>query len=869
MSAGDESRPRFFASGLGPLACLIGVATTAIPGAGQSRSQLVPGQTVEVVPGADYEGSGFRRFFLGDHYRDLWTVPIQVSVLDLGEFAGGLTPLSSNIGNQTTSLRFRGADGRQYDFRSVYKTPVAGRSPELKGSVVADLLQDGASASHPVGSSVVGHLLEAADVVYAQPTLAVIPDDPALGGFRAAFAGMLGTIEEFPNEEEDGLGGFQDALRVIGSSRLFERIDEGPQDQVDASKFLTARLIDILIGDRARHRDQFRWVLLDDSGPVRYWEPISRDHDEAFVKLDGMLLHLATRYFPQLTSFGPEYGSMLNLNWYAREVDRRFLAGVDRAVWDSTAARLQSQITDQIIEDAVAGLPAPMYEVGGAELIHDLKARRDALPEAVDRYYDLLAREVEIHATNAPEEATVTLVDDRFLEVSIRGSDFQQPYFSRRFDARETQEVRINMWGGRDQVLVGGSGDPDITLRIVGGRGRDVMTDSSRVGDVHFSDSEDEDETGLVLGPGSSIDRRPYQEWIGSDLDRYPPREWGSWLRPVPWIRAGPDFGVLLGFGFTRTRYGFRKSPYASDITVRGAIATGDGWGRVDLDGDIRSENSDRSIEFNVGSDGIEILRYYGLGNDTKGVPGAPSNFYKVELNDIHADVKFVDRLGGITKFRVSPYVRRSTTDTDNGGRFFDSVADTLYGEGTFGQVGGEVELEVDARDREIAPTRGAYFRAYGRGVPAMWDVEDAFGRIEGEVRGFLSAPTAWLEPTLAVRAAATRVLGEAPFQDAAYLGGRDNLRGWHSERFAGDASLSGSAELRLALGSFRASLPADYGVFGLVDVGRVYVDGESPGGWHHGFGGGIWLAFLNTVSLAFANSKERNAFYVGLGFTY
>jgi hypothetical protein len=66
-------------------------------------------------------------------------------------------------------------------------------------------------------------------------------------------------------------------------------------DRVDAGAFLRARLMDIFMGDRDRHRDQFRWVTFGDAQP-RLWQPISRDHDEAFVQLDGLALHLAAIY---------------------------------------------------------------------------------------------------------------------------------------------------------------------------------------------------------------------------------------------------------------------------------------------------------------------------------------------------------------------------------------------------------------------------------------------------------------------------------------------------------------------------------------------------------------------------------------------
>jgi len=42
---------------------------------------------------------------------------------------------------------------------------------------------------------------------------------------------------------------------VISATGLFRRVDGSPNDRVDASAFLRARLMDIWMGDRDRHRD--------------------------------------------------------------------------------------------------------------------------------------------------------------------------------------------------------------------------------------------------------------------------------------------------------------------------------------------------------------------------------------------------------------------------------------------------------------------------------------------------------------------------------------------------------------------------------------------------------------------------------------
>ena len=78
-----------------------------------------------VAAGERYRAGPLHRWILGRHYRDVWTQIIRVERLDLSSFAGGLEPLRTGGGRQTRSLRFRGADGREYAFRSVDKDPSA------------------------------------------------------------------------------------------------------------------------------------------------------------------------------------------------------------------------------------------------------------------------------------------------------------------------------------------------------------------------------------------------------------------------------------------------------------------------------------------------------------------------------------------------------------------------------------------------------------------------------------------------------------------------------------------------------------------------------------------------------------------------
>jgi hemolysin activation/secretion protein len=110
------------------------------------------------------------------------------------------------------------------------------------------------------------------------------------------------------------------------------------------------------------------------------------------------------------------------------------------------------------------------------------------------------------------------------------------------------------------------------------------------------------------------------------------------------------------------------------------------------------------------------------------------------------------------------------------------------------------------------------------------------------------------------------------PFFEAPMLGGKPSLRGFSRERFNGDGTVYGSAELRFNLGHFRVLLPGEIGVFGLGDVGRAYRTGETSTLWHKSYGAGLWLSFYDralTGNLTWGHSVEGNKFYLASGFHF
>ncbi len=838
----------------------------------QSGNQQRPAvRDTTVTAGIRYRAGGFHRILFGREYRDLWASPISVPLLDMQTAGGGLTPTTAGGGFQTKSLRFRGNDGLQYGFRSVDKDPDV-LPPGLQGTVVERLVQDQISSAHPAGPALAAPLMGAAGILHTDPRLVVLPDDPALGEFRERFAGTLGFFEERAITEH--AAPFAGAIEIIDSDDLFDRIQATPENRIDAQSFLAARLFDLLIGDWDRHRGQWGWARFADE-TVTHWEPIPEDRDQAFVRFDGLLLSMGRVTTPQLVNFGERYPNMLGLTWNGRELDRRVLVELEWPAWDSVATTLQKRLTDAVIDSAVSQMPRTFRRIDGMRMAHALKSRRDLLGVAADRFYRLLAHEVAVHGTDASELVRVERNSDGSTEVALfsaAADRARDPFFQRVFVPEETSELRIYMHGGDDRVLIRGDGS-GIKLRFIGGAGDDVLVDSSRTGGVLFyaADGDRVEEPNRV-----KVDRRTFVLPPKKTPTELPPRDWGHMYRGVPWASSGPDLGIFIGGGAYRIGYGFRHIPFESKVQVRAGYSTGGQTGRFDLSAQLHRSNSRVRVDLDARASGIEVLRFYGFGNETALTGPNDNEYYRVKQIQYSVTPNLVVPVSTGVELSSGPTFWYSST-IDQPGRYLATLPD-LYGAGKFGQVGWQVHASADTRDVHAAASRGMRLDLGASVFPALWDVDSLYTVVHGSASTYLTAANAPLRPTLAMRVGGKKVWGHYPFQSAAYIGDANSVRLGRQNRYGGDASAFANAELRIRLSRIFLVLPGDIGLFVLGDVGRVYLDGEDSDRWHNALGGGVWLSFLgaaNTMSVAVARSEvgtsleRRTSIYLQGGFAF
>jgi len=488
-----------------------------------------------------------------------------------------------------------------------------------------------------------------------------------------------------------------------------------------------------------------------------------------------------------------------------------------------------------VISNAVRRLPSAMYAKGGAELERLLRARRDGLEAASRDYYRLLASEVDLRAAEG-ETIRVRRGPQGTVEVST-------PRFRRTFSPDETSELRVyTPRGGR---VVDEGSDGAIRVRIV---------------------------------PPDPREPEPIRA-------RYEPvRDWGRDLLFFPLLSYDSTRGLFPGVRAELTSYGFELHPYASRMDFAAAWATAVSRPRLQYAAEFRTR-SPLSVLMSLWYSGVEVLNFYGFGNDTPRIDAEQSaGHYDVRQEHLAAFPALqLDVTGPLRAYVGFPVKHVSATENRA-----TVAAGNEYGSAGLTEGGGEVGLLLDTRTGELTSRRGFRFRVAGRHTPAIFSNSHAFTKVHASATASLGGHLI-TDVFLDLHAAAEKNWGTYPFFDAAFLGGSTvpvplaltgmggiPLLGFDQNRYAGDAAVGGNAELRIGIGRFLALLPFRYGISGVADVGRVFFAGKPSSTWHNGAGGGLWLAIFaagpglqlaTSINAMVVRSDERTAFYLSLGF--
>lgn len=835
-------------------------------------SDLVTGDSDTVVAGPQYKAGWLKKIFFGAHYRREWTTPVGVPVLSLKNSAGGLTPRQRSGGFQSRSLSFKTAAGGRFQFRSIDKDPASVLPEELQESIVADIVRDQTSSSHPYGALVVPPLAKAAGVLHTTPALLVLPDSDDLGEFREEFSGAVGTMEEFVINGPKNTPGFSGFEHIIDSYQLTALLEESFDDYADPHEFLKARLLDIFISDWDRHFDQWRWARTEEEGKYA-WIPIPLDRDQAFSKFDGLLPALAENrsIVAQFEGIEKKNPDIWSLTYAGRHLDRIILNTLTEKDFREAGTHFRENMTDAVIEQAVRQLPQSIYDISGLELERKLKYRRDRMEEFARKYYKNLAKNIEIVCRNKADYLEVNRRDNDHVEINVyrrneeTGEKEGEALFHRIFQRRETGEIRVYLFGGNDRALITGNAGKSIKLRIIGGPGDDELLDESR-GKTYFYDTKS---TRMVKGGGMVFKSSDSDSLI--NFHEYQPLRlsYGSLFTGLPVISYTADDGVILGASFLLTYYGFRKEPYASRMFISADYATFSAAIRSNFAGDFTKSIFGLGLRLEGTFNPRQITDYYGLGNDTPRDKNLEKeNFYRVQGTEYWLRPLLYNNISSKMNVFFGGSFKHFNTKTDlEESRLV--IEEQPYGVNINNQVEILAGLKADFTDDPDVPNKGTSLLFGASGYPRAFDNDSLFARALGEATFYLSPLR---NTTVALRLRGEKVWGNFPYYEAAYLGGVNTLRGFARHRFGGDASLYGSLAWRHRLFQPLLLLPFDMGWFLIGEAGRVWLDGESPGDWHWDFGGGFWFSpFFRQLSftIALAYSREDTRLLFGGKFAF
>lgn len=858
--------------------CALSLNAQELPSIGQD--------SITITPAAKYEAGTFHRFLFGDTWRDVWTSPIKVPVLDPISFAGGLKPVSKGS-VKANSLYLYDYSGMAYRFRKLRKTKTRFLPDELYVFLVEDVIEELFSTTNPLAVRLASPLINAVDVIKTNAELCYLKDSPLLGEYRGEFSGEIGTIEFYPDNRESDVS-IAGADSIFSTNELYRKLLKNVNYDVDDKEYLKARLLDIYLGDWDRHSEQWLWAEYD-LGQERSFEPIALNRDQAFCRFDGLVPWTATKIVPEVVSCTPYYYRIKKLTWSGRHLDRSFLNSITKRKWDSLTNYVYESISDSVIEYALSLFPSGVPEEDRNWQRNVIFSRRNKLKRAAEKYYNLLFGYVDVFASNNRDK----LIIDRFsidsAAVSIfsldGGGKDDKPYFHRIYDDKYTKELRIYMFDDRDEITVKGNKDSEIDIHIIGGQGEDKFVDNSKLQGSflgvfpyyqiykkrHFF--YDHGSSTIFKGEVSSLyDDTYYPEPEDETLKfEKPVRDWGyKWKADFTGTFSTED-GLYLGAGPGLTKYGFRYAPYLWKMNLMGSYSFLFNGFRAKYGLHLRERYSPNSLLFDLYGSTVDMLWYFGTGNEVD-LPTSTDNkdYYSIEQSIIRASLLYRWQISDNFQLTAGTAAKRVNTDLINN----TYIADTNYRPANTGELflfDAELDLKFDTRDNSYNPTGGYMIDLYGSYFIALGNNESHFGKFGTEMRKYWT----WemlTEITLASRFQFKWVFGGHPFFESAFLGGYEDLRGALTNRLSGDAKAAANIEARIKLFNFNIIVPGKLGIMGAGDIGRVFVDGEKSERWYNGYGGGIWASAIRPEYLGclyLMKGIDGLIIYANLGFMF
>ncbi|MGO4904358.1 metallophosphoesterase [Flavobacterium sp. W20_MBD1_R3] len=850
-------------------------------------TKIFPASFPVTVPATIYSAqetkkSGFYKFLFGKHYRNYYSLPVEVKTTTIDTLFGGLKPKRAGGGHQSKSLHLIGKNGKEYVMRALKKSAsrflqsVAFKdqfiAKEFEDTYAENFLFDFYTTAHPYLPFTIGNLAQEIGVSHTNPILYYIPKHAALNDFNTEFGDELYMIEERPTDSQIDVKSFGNPISISNTEDVMKNLHKDEKYSIDENEYIKARILDMLIGDWDRHEDQWRWGEYKEDGKIIY-KPIPRDRDQVFTKYDGALLSILMN-MPILRHMQTFKSDIKNVKWLNREaypLDLAFLKTSDEKAWIAQAKYIQENLSDAAIDAAFDDLPAAIQDETVEEIKRNLKLRKKQLQRYATDYYKVLQETVLIVGTDKKDKFIIHKKAEKRIEIEVYRikKDGDELLYTKNFTAGKTKNIWIYGLDDNDIFEEKGTATSAINIRLIGGQNADfyAIENGEKIKIHDFKSKKNtfevDQKTKIILSDDYETSLYDYKK------PKY------NVFSGLPNIGYNPDDGVKMGLIANYTVYNFNQNPYTHRHVLKanyyfatsGFELVYNGrfpklFGKWDLDLESRFTSPNFTIN------------YFGYGNETVNNDdtfGMNYNRVRIEMLKVLPSIKRVGKHGSEINFQTI-FERISVEKTSN--RLVavsEIILPAVFDTQQF--AGATLKYSFENYDIPSFPSMGMGFSIAGTWKMNLNDSRRNFPAIESKIN-FDHKIDAKGKVVLATILKAKMLLNNNfDFYQGAILGGNYDLRGFRNERFLGNKSFYQSSDLRWNIGKIKKTIiPMSYGILGGFDYGRVWQKGENSEKWHQSFGGGLWLNGLNVITARityFKSAGEEARIVFGLGFGF
>ncbi len=800
----------------------------------------------QTVPGIEYKAGNFKSKWMGNNYRNEWTTKINIPYLDLKNEKGGLTAFGKGGGKQTNSLKLINKRKEQFAFRSVNKN--TGRDPydPFKNTIVTTYTQELISNQLPFGDILVSKLLDNTDILHMRPRAFLMPDDPALGKYREDFAMVLGTLEERPKGKKGIRPGFGNADIVVSSNQMYRYLLHDNSNSIDGLAFAKAVLFDAWVGDWDKHGDNWKWAGFKHDAHYHF-KPIPKDRDHVFAIYEGIIPAIAKNFVPFYAHFDEDLSDLKSLTYQGRHMLNFINSKLTLEDWIEAAKYLQSKFNPQNIDQAFDAMPLEIKSISKDRIKKNLISRLGKLESAAHEVYNIYNRIGLIVGSNEKEKFAVTRKLDGSVSVVVSKINSSEPISEKVFYPNFTKEIQLYGLGKDDEFIILGESKETISIRIIGGKGEDVIRDLAKIKsnkivttiyDKYEKDKFESSSNTKVKkefqDPDFKITAFEYNSFIPLAIPSYT-SDWGFYfLGLYDFKNHGfnkPDFQHHLKGNFSWV-------PGLDNFKIKGKYLYRQFWGNQNLLARYTLAINDLGFDdfFGISNKtrenaSLEDLEYYDMRNTNYRLLVGVNNYF-FNKSDYEIGI-------GIQHYNIKA---ANTSSSIFGSEKYQDV----FGLGKTWNGFLDAKADLNFLDNHAFPLNGARL-----------EIQNTIYRMLNENNGFHGIAKFSLieyysfelikQATLAIKIGGSYNYGETPFYHLSSLGNSNNLRTHASNIFLGEGSTYANFQLRHSVGTMQNKiLPFNYGLLFFYDTGRVFNDESfSFDDWNYGYGVGMYTSFL------------------------